>query len=115
MSFLISDALAEGAPAAGQQGDPLTSLLFFGGFILIFYFLLIRPQQKRAKEHQKMVSALAKGDEVVTNGGLLGKVTDVSDEYISLELADNVVVRLQKQAVASVLPKGTLKTIGKGK
>ncbi len=114
MSFLISDAMAEGAPAA-QQGDPLTSLLFFGGFILIFYFILIRPQQKRAKEHQKMVAALSKGDEVVTNGGLLGKVTDVSDEYVSLELADNVVVHLQKQAVASVLPKGTLKTVAKSK
>jgi len=83
MSFLISDAMAEGAPAA-QQGDPITSLLFFGGFILIFYFILIRPQQKRAKEHQKMVAALS-------------------------------VVHLQKQAIASVLPKGTLKTIGKNK
>ncbi len=114
MSFLISDAVAEGAPAA-QQGDPMTSLLFFAGFILIFYFILIRPQQKRAKEHRKMVSALARGDEVITSGGLLGKVTEVDEEYVSLELADNVVVRLQKQAVASVLPKGTLKTIGKEK
>ena len=108
MSFLISDAFAEAAPAA-QSGDPLSSLIFFGGFILIFYFILIRPQQKRAKEHRNLVAALAKGDEVVTNGGILGKVTDVGDEYISVELADNVTVRLQKQAVASVLPKGSLK------
>ena len=108
MSFLISDAFAEAAPAA-QGGDPLSSLIFFGGFILIFYFILIRPQQKRAKEHRNLVAALAKGDEVVTNGGILGKVTEVGDEYISVELADNVIVRLQKQAVASVLPKGSLK------
>lgn len=108
MSFLISDVYAEAAPAA-QGGDPLSSLIFFGGFILIFYFILIRPQQKRAKEHRNLVAALSKGDEVVTNGGILGKVTDVGDEYISVELADNVTVRLQKQAVTSVLPKGSLK------
>jgi preprotein translocase subunit YajC len=108
MSFLISDAFAEATPAA-QGGDPLSSLIFFGGFILIFYFILIRPQQKRAKEHRNLVAALAKGDEVVTNGGILGKVTEVGDEYISVELAENVIVRLQKQAVASVLPKGSLK------
>jgi len=108
MSFLISDAYAEAAPAA-SQGDPLSSLIFFGGFILIFYFILIRPQQKRAKEHRNLVAALSKGDEVVTNGGILGKVTEVGDEYISVELADNVTVKLQKQAVASVLPKGSLK------
>ena len=108
MSFLISDAYAEAAPAA-QGGDPLSSLIFFGGFILIFYFILIRPQQKRAKEHRNLVAALSKGDEVVTNGGILGKVTDVGEEYISVELADNVTVRLQKQAVTSVLPKGSLK------
>ena len=108
MSFLISDAYAEAAPAA-QGGDPLSSLIFFGGFILIFYFILIRPQPKRAKEHRNLVAALSKGDEVVTNGGILGKVTEVGDEYISVELADNVTVRLQKQAVSSVLPKGSLK------
>ncbi|MCG6887103.1 MAG: preprotein translocase subunit YajC [Proteobacteria bacterium] len=114
MSFLISDAYAEAAPAA-QQSDPITSLIFFGGFILIFYFILIRPQQKRAKEHRNLVAALSKGDEVVTNGGLLGKITDVSEEYLSVELADNVIVRVQKQAVASVLPKGSLKAAGKEK
>lgn len=108
MSFLISDAFAEAAPAA-SQGSPIQTLIFFGGFILIFYFILIRPQQKRAKEHRNLVSALAKGDEVVTNGGILGKVTDVGDEYISVELADNVTVRLQRQAITTVLPKGSLK------
>ena len=112
MSFFISEALAEGAPAA-QQGDPLSSLIFFGGMIAIFYFLLIRPQQKKAKEHRNMVEALAKGDEIVSNGGLLGKITQVGEEYVTVELADNVTVRLQKQAVMTVLPKGTIKALSK--
>ena len=112
MSFFISDALAEGAPAA-QQGDPMQTLIFFGGMILIFYFLLIRPQQKRAKEHRNMVAALSKGDEIVTNGGLLGKVTEVGEEYLTVELGENNSVKLQKQAVATVLPKGSVKEANK--
>ena len=112
MSFFISDAVAEAAPAA-QQGDPMTSLIFFGGMILIFYFILIRPQSKRAKEHRELVSGLSKGDEVVTNGGLLGKITEVSEQYVTLEVADNVQIRVQKPAVATVLPKGSLKAAQK--
>ena len=115
MSFLISNAYAEAAPAAGQASDPITTLIFFGGFILIFYFILIRPQQKRAKEHRNLVANLGKGDEVVTNGGMLGKVTNVSEEYLSVELADNVTVRMQKSGIASVLPKGSLKAVAKEK
>ena len=113
MSFFISEALAEGAPAAASQGDPMTSLIFFGGMIMIFYFLLIRPQQKRAKEQRNLVAALGKGDEVVTNGGILGKVKEVGEEYLSVELADNVVIKIQKQAIATVLPKGTIKEVAK--
>lgn len=112
MSFFISDAAAAAAPAA-QQGDPMTSLIFFGGMILIFYFILIRPQTKRAKEHRELVSGLSKGDEVVTNGGMLGKITDVSEQYVTLEVADNVQIRIQKPAVATVLPKGSLKAAQK--
>lgn len=112
MSFFITDALAEGAPAA-QGGDPMSSLIFFGGMIAIFYFLLIRPQQKKAKEHRNMVAAMGKGDEIVTNGGLLGKITEVGEEYITVELGDNVTVKLQKHAVATVLPKGTIKAAAK--
>ena len=112
MSFFISDAVAEAAPAA-QQGDPMTSLIFFGGMILIFYFILIRPQTKRAKEHRELVSGLSKGDEVVTNGGMLGKITEVSEQYVTLEVADNVQIRVQKPAVATVLPKGSLKAAQK--
>ena len=106
MSFFISDAFAEADSVAGQ--DPMTSLIFFAGFILIFYFILIRPQQKRAKEHRNLVSALSKGDEVITSGGLMGKVTAVTDDYINVDLAENVNVRMQKAAVTSVLPKGSI-------
>jgi preprotein translocase subunit YajC len=74
----------------------------------VFYFMLIRPQMKRAKEHRKMVSELARGDEVVTNGGLLGRITDLGDSFVTVELADKVVVKLQRHAVATVMPKGTI-------
>lgn len=107
MSFFISDAAAAAAPA--EQADPMTSLIFFGGMILIFYFILIRPQSKRAKEHRALVGGLSKGDEVVTNGGILGKITDVSEQYVTIEIADNVQVKIQRAAVSTVLPKGSLK------
>lgn len=109
MLFFIGDAFAQAAPA--EQGNPLLSFLPLIILFVIFYFLLIRPQQKKAKEHKNMVEALAKGDEIVTQGGLLGKVTDVSDQYLSCKLADNVEVKLQRHAVAAVLPKGTIKTV----
>lgn len=112
MSFFISDAVAEAAPAA-SQADPMTSLIFFGGMILIFYFILIRPQTKRAKEHRELVGGLSKGDEVVTNGGMLGKISEISEQYITIEVADNVQMKFQKQAVATVLPKGSLKAAQK--
>lgn len=108
MNFFISDALAQsGQPAAGSGG--LTTLIFPIVLLVIFYFLLIRPQQKRAKEHKQLVQNLSKGDEVVTNGGLLGRVVDVGETFTVLEVADGVQVKIQKNAVASVMPKGTLK------
>ena len=110
MSFFISNAAAAAAPAT-QQGDPMQTIIFFGGMILIFYFILIRPQSKRAKEHRELVTALSKGDEVVTNGGVLGKITDVSEQYVTLEVAENVQMKFQKQAIATVLPKGSLKAV----
>jgi preprotein translocase subunit YajC len=109
MSFFISDAWAEAAPAAAGQPDLLGALMPFAILFVVFYFLLIRPQQKRAKEHTKMVDNLAKGDEVVTGGGLVGKVTDLGDNFIEVEVADNVRVKVQRQMLASVLPKGTIK------
>jgi preprotein translocase subunit YajC len=105
MNFFISDAQAAGV--AGS--DPLTSFLPLIIIFVVFYFLLIRPQTKKAKQHKELVESLAKGDEVVTNGGLLGRIVKVSDNFVDVELADNVVVKLQRQAVGSVMPKGTIK------
>lgn len=113
MSFFIAEAYAEGAPAAAAQQDPMTGMLFFVGMIVIFYFLLIRPQQKRAKDHRKMVEAVGKGDEVITNGGVLGKVLEVGEQYLTVEIASNVQIKLQRHAIANVLPKGSLKAADK--
>jgi len=108
MSFFINDALAQGAE--GQQAGTLELilplLLMFG----IFYFLLIRPQQKKAKEHRNMVESLNKGDEIITNGGLLAKITEVDENFLTCKISDNVEVKVQRHAVASVLPKGTIKS-----
>lgn len=108
MSFFISDALAEGG-AAAQQGDPITALLFPIGLLVLFYFFLIRPQSKRAKEQKAMVEALSKGDEVITQGGILGKITKVSENFVSLEISNNVTINVQKSSVGSLMPKGTIK------
>ena len=104
MDFLISDAFAQ---AGGDAGGSLFSLLPLVVIFVLFYFLLIRPQQKRAKQHKEMVAALSKGEEVVTNGGLLGKVTDVDDNFISLEISSGLTVKVQRQSVSQVMPKGT--------
>ncbi len=108
LSFFISDALAANGAAASQQPGILGFLPLIVIFV-IFYFLLIRPQSKRAKEHRNMVSSLSKGDEVVTNGGLLGRIEELDENFVTLEIADNVRVRVQRNAVGSLMPKGTLK------
>ncbi len=109
MSFFISDALAqEGAPPAGDQ---LMGLLFPIGLIVILYFLMLRPQMKRQKEHKALVGGLSKGDEVVTVGGVAGRVTDLGDNFAQVEIADGVVVKIRRQAVEAVLPKGSLKEL----
>ena len=104
MNFLISDAWAQ---AGGDAGGGLFSLLPLVVIFILFYFLLIRPQQKRAKQHKEMVIALKKGEEIVTNGGLLGKVTDLDDNFITLEIANGLNAKVQRQSVAQVMPKGT--------
>ena len=109
MSFFISDALAEGA-AAGSA-DALTGLLPLVIFGVVLYFLMIRPQVKRQKEHKKLVDTISKGDEVVSNGGMAGKITDVGDNFIQLQVAEGVEVKIRRQAVESVLPKGSLKEL----
>jgi preprotein translocase subunit YajC len=106
---LISDAYAQAAPAAG--GMDLVGLLPIILMFVLLYFLLIRPQTKRAKEHRVMLDNLQKGDEVVTAGGALGRITRIGDQYVSLEIANNVEIQVQKPAIQSVLPKGTIKSI----
>jgi preprotein translocase subunit YajC len=108
MNGLIPDAFAQAGPAG--PGGQFAPILMMVVFVVIFYFLLIRPQQKKAKEHQALVSKLAVGDEVVTTGGLLGKVTDVGDSFVTIEIADGVRVKVQKFQVGSLMPKGTLKS-----
>lgn len=115
MSWLISSAqAADTLPGpAGQPGDP--GGLFQIGLIVVmfvvFYFFLIRPQSKRAKEHKNMLGGLTKGDEVVTSGGILGRVSKVTDDFIVVEIADKLEIKVQKQAITATLPKGTLKNI----
>ena len=104
MDFLIASAYAQDASPSGGLVSFLPLILIFA----VFYFMLIRPQMKRAKEHKKLVAELSKGDEVVTNGGLLGRITDVSDSFVTLELADNIKIKLQRHAVTNVMPKGTI-------
>ena len=111
--MFISSAFAQTAPAAAAAGgDMQSTLMSMLPLLLMFavlYFVMIRPQMKKQKEHRAMIDALAKGDEVVTAGGLLGKVSKIGDAYIGVELATGVEVQLQRSAVVQVLPKGTLK------
>jgi preprotein translocase subunit YajC len=108
--FFVSEAGAtNGAPAASPAGDPLASMILPIGLIVLFYFFLIRPQSKRHKQHKEMVAALQKGEEVVTTGGLLGKITRVGENFITLEISKDVSIQVQKNSVQSVMPKGTIK------
>ena len=109
MSFFINDALAQGAGESG--GFDITAILPLILMFGIFYFLLIRPQQKKSKEHKNLVAALKKGDEIITNGGLLSNVSNVEDNFLTCEIADKVEVRIQSHAVTTVLPKGTIKSL----
>jgi preprotein translocase subunit YajC len=106
LDFFIASAYAQDAAPQGGLMSFLPLIIIF----IIFYFLLIRPQMKRAKEHRKLVADLAVGDEVVTNGGLLGRITKVGESFLTVELTDNVQIKLQRHAVASVVPKGTIKS-----
>lgn len=110
MSFLISDAVAQTGAAAAQP-DPLMQMLPLLVLGVVFYFLLIRPQMKRAKEHKQLVAALSKGDEAITNGGLLGKITEVGENFLELELAKDVRVKVQREAISTILPKGSMKNM----
>ncbi|MBN4078497.1 preprotein translocase subunit YajC [Gammaproteobacteria bacterium AH-315-C21] len=108
MSLFISDAMAETASDAAA-GSGLTQFIPLIIIFVIFYFLLIRPQMKRAKEHKTMVASIAKGEEVVTNGGILGKIVSVDEGFFSLEVANGTVIKMQTSSVSQVMPKGTYK------
>ncbi|GAB3029907.1 preprotein translocase subunit YajC [Bowmanella dokdonensis] len=112
MSLFISNAYAQAAPA-GQQGGGFEMLIMLGIFGLIFYFMLYRPQAKRVKEHKNLIASLSKGDEVLTQGGMVGRILKVADDkdFIELALNDSTNIVVQKSAVSAVLPKGTMKNI----
>lgn len=110
MDFLIPAAMAQAQ--ADQPGQsPWTFFIMMGGLFLFMYLFMIRPQQKRAKEHKELVSSLSKGDEILLNSGLVGKINQVDENYVVVEVADNTELKFQKVAVHAVLPKGTLKSI----
>jgi preprotein translocase subunit YajC len=109
MNGLIPDAMAQSAGGASPGGG-IAPILMMVVFIAIFYFLLIRPQQKKAKEHQAMVTKLSAGDEVVTSGGILGKIVEIGDAFVTIEIAPNVQIKVQKFQITSLMPKGTLKS-----
>lgn len=109
MDFLITNAYAEAAPAAGGGG--MEGLFLLIAMVVVFYFLLIRPQTKRAKEHRNLVASLAKGDEVATNGGILGRITSVGESFVEIEICENVRIKVQKDAVMQLMLKGTMKTL----
>src|SRR5258706_10975630 len=111
LSFFVTNAYAD-TPAAVAQGGGFSLIMMFAIFFLFAYFAIWRPQSKRAKEQQNLMSSLAKGDEVVTVGGVLGRITKMTDQYITLSVStNNVEIVMQKSSVATVLPKGTLKSI----
>ncbi len=107
LDFLVSPAHAQAAP----QADPFMSFLPLIILVVLFYFMLIRPQMKRSREMREMLGKLAKGDEVISSGGLAGVLREIGENYVTLEIADNVAVKLQKSAIVSVLPKGSLKAL----
>ncbi|ASK35001.1 preprotein translocase subunit YajC [Alloalcanivorax mobilis] len=111
MNWLISPAYAQtgGAAPGGAPGG--VELIMLVVMMVVFYFFLIRPQQKRAKEHKNLVKSLNKGDEVVTSGGILGKIVKVTDDFVVVEISNNLEIKLQKQSVQATLPKGTIKNI----
>ena len=109
--MFISSAYAQSAGAASPGGAEVFNIVFLVGLFVLFYFIAIRPQRKRQKEHAAMVAALAKGDEVVTSSGILGKISGLDDNYVVLSVANNVDLKFQRVHIHAVLPKGTLKSI----
>ncbi len=111
MNFFISDAMAESEQVANGSGDPLQLIIMIGIFFAIMYFMIIRPQSKKAKEHQELLDSLRKGDEVATASGILGKIQKIDDNFIQLKIASDTIITVQRHAIGSVMPKGTLKNL----
>jgi preprotein translocase subunit YajC len=111
MSLLISQAFAETTAAHPAAQDGTFSMIMIAAIFILFYFMLIRPQNKRAKEHRELINQLKVGDEIVTSGGFMGKVVSLDEQVIKVQLSEGLEVRLQRHAVSSVLPKGTLKAL----
>jgi preprotein translocase subunit YajC len=111
LDLLISPAYAQAAPGGAGAGGLLTSLLFPVALLAIMYFIMIRPHSKRMKEQRAMIEKLSVDDEVITSGGIAGVIREVGDNFVSVEIADNVRIRVQKGAIGNVLPKGTLKSL----
>ncbi|WP_111640817.1 preprotein translocase subunit YajC [Marinimicrobium alkaliphilum] len=109
MEFLIPAAMAQ--DGAAPQGNPMITVIMFVGLFVFMWFFIIRPQRKRQKEHQALVGSLNKGDEIVMSSGMLGKITKVDEDYIILDVGNNVELKFQKVAVHAVLPKGTIKSV----
>lgn len=110
MGFFISDAMADAATTNAPPPDSTYSLVMIAVIFVLFYLMLIRPQNKRAKEHRQLISELKKGDEIVTSGGILGKIMHIDEQFIRLEVATGFEMTIQRSSVGAVLPKGTLKT-----
>ncbi|MDP1602608.1 MAG: preprotein translocase subunit YajC [Legionella sp.] len=111
MSFFISNAMAAAAKAPAAQSDGTFSLVMIVVIFVLFYFMLIRPQNRRAKEHRELIGKLKKGDEIVTSGGMLAKVIHLDEQFIKVSIAEGVEISLQRSAVSTVLPKGTIKSL----
>lgn len=109
LDFLVSPAHAQAASA--PPGVGMINMVFIGVMVVIFYFMLIRPQMRRNKEVRQMLSSLSKGDEAVTSGGVAGRITTIGENYVGLEIAEGVTIKVQKSAISSILPKGTLKAL----
>ena len=109
LDFLVSPAHAQAA--SSPPGVGMINLVFIGVMVVIFYFMLIRPQMRRNKEVRQMLAGLAKGDEALTSGGIAGRITNIGENYVTLEVADGVTIKVQKSAISSILPKGTLKAL----
>jgi preprotein translocase subunit YajC len=111
LDFFISEAAAQAAGGGGQAPSAISTLLLPVMLIVVFYFLLIRPQQKKQKEHRAMIDALTVGTEVITGGGVLGKITALGEQFVTVEIADGVEIKVQRHSIGAVLPKDTIKHV----